>query len=94
MGPGSDEIFLIMYGSGIKNRTAGAEISVTLRGLPAEVLYPGSAPGFRGVDQINLRLPRTMANLRGSADIVLRISEPGAPAAQTSNSVAVRIGGN
>ena len=91
LGPATDQVFLVIYGSGVRHRAPGATLEVTLAGVAVEVTYAGPAPGFRGVDQINVRLPRTMAKLAGSASVVLRITEPGAPAPQTSNVVAVRM---
>jgi uncharacterized protein (TIGR03437 family) len=33
-------------------------VNVRIAGLPGEVLYAGAAPGFSGLMQLNIRLPR------------------------------------
>jgi uncharacterized protein (TIGR03437 family) len=46
---------IILFGNGL-----GVEEQrplIRIGGIPAEVLYAGAAPGFAGLDQINLRIP-------------------------------------
>jgi uncharacterized protein (TIGR03437 family) len=68
LGPPTDEIFLLLYGTGI--RAAGkAGTSVTIGGIPVTVDYSGpqGAPGF---DQVNIKLPRTLIG-KGATELVL-----------------------
>jgi uncharacterized protein (TIGR03437 family) len=37
----------------------GADVRVTVNGIAGELLYAGPAPGFAGLTQINVRIPRT-----------------------------------
>ena len=73
MGPEGDEIFLTLFGTGIRFR-ALTSVTSTVGGEPAEVLYAGAAPGFVGLDQINLLLPRSLAG-RGEVDVVVYVDE-------------------
>ena len=69
MGPEGDEIFLILFDAGIRFR-ALPSVTATVGGEPAEVLYAAAAPGFVGLDQVNLLLPRHLAS-RGEVDVVV-----------------------
>jgi uncharacterized protein (TIGR03437 family) len=42
------------------NAKYGADVQVTVNGLPAQVQYAGPAPGFAGLSQINAVIPRTI----------------------------------
>jgi uncharacterized protein (TIGR03437 family) len=41
-------------------------------GQPAEVLYAGGQAAYAGLDQVNLRVPRSLAG-KGEAPIVLTV---------------------
>jgi len=75
-----DQIFLIIFGTGI--RSAGASTTASIGGVPVEVTYSGPQNLFVGLDQINLRLP---AGPTGDAEI--RLSASGAEA----NRVTIRL---
>jgi uncharacterized protein (TIGR03437 family) len=49
---------------------AQAAVSVTLDGVPCEVLYAGLAPGLAGVFQVNIRVPPGVSGASG--DLVVR----------------------
>ncbi len=70
LGSEDEEAFLILYGTGLRARSSLASVTATLGGMAVEVLYAGPAPGFVGLDQINLRLPRQLAG-RGEVEIML-----------------------
>jgi uncharacterized protein (TIGR03437 family) len=77
LGPATDTVYLLLYGSGIRNRSRAENISVSLGGV-TKALNPASfedgfaAPGFVGLDQVNLVLPRTLIG-RGVIDLVLTV---------------------
>jgi uncharacterized protein (TIGR03437 family) len=77
-------IFVTLYGTGIRSRSSLANVSVTINGISAPVLYAGPAPGFTGLDQVNVGLP---LNLRGSgsSNVVLTVD------GLTSNTVSIAI---
>ena len=70
LGPETDQVFLILFGTGIRFRSALAAVTVSVGGTNAEVGFAGPADGFIGLDQVNARLPRSLAG-RGNVDVVL-----------------------
>ncbi len=72
LGPETDQVFLVLYGTGIKFRSALSAVVATIGGANSETLFAGAAPGFVGLDQANLRIPRTLAG-RGEVDVVLSV---------------------
>lgn len=61
LGAASDQVFLLLFGTGIRGRdTQQGQISATLgsRYLPVE--FAGAQGTLTGVDQVNVRLPRTL----------------------------------
>jgi uncharacterized protein (TIGR03437 family) len=72
LGPATDQVFLILYGTGFRNRSALAAVACKIGGADAEVLFAGAAPGFVGLDQSNVRLPRSLAG-RGEVDVVMTV---------------------
>lgn len=72
-GPQSDELFLIVFGTGLRGRSSLSAVLATLGGTPAEVLYAGPTPDFQGLDQLNIRIPRSLAG-RGTLDLVVSVN--------------------
>lgn len=71
LGAEGDQVFLILFLSGVRGAGNAARIFIGGRPIDSEtVLYVGPAPGFAGLDQINLRLPRT---LRGRVKLLVEI---------------------
>ena len=82
MGAATDKVYLTIYATGVQ--AAGlANVSVTVNGVNAQVLYAGSA-GFTGVDQINVLLP---ASLAGAGTVMLQVTASGIAA----NAVQIAI---
>jgi uncharacterized protein (TIGR03437 family) len=79
LGPESDQVFLIFFGTGWRFRSAEANVKVSIGGVDAPVLYAGSAPGLIGADQINVRLPRTLAG-KGEVDLIVIVDGKAASA--------------
>ena len=87
---------LVLYVTGIRNTPAtnptdtnGVAESVTCRiqGVPATVLYAGPAPGFIGLDQVNVIIPPELAGL-GSVNVRLRSNN------RDSNTVTIKLAGS
>lgn len=80
--------FLILYGSGIRGRTAfGAvralsAVRALIGGSAIAVEYAGPQPQFAGLDQVNVRLP---ADLRGEQTVALEVE------GRLSNRLTVRF---
>ena len=72
LGPETDQVFLVLSGTGIRFRAALSAVDVKLGGTTSEVLFAAAAPGFIGLDQINARIPRSLLG-RGEIDLVLTV---------------------
>jgi uncharacterized protein (TIGR03437 family) len=72
LGPDTDQLFLIFFGTGIRGNTALSAATMTIGGTAAEVLYAGQVTGFAGLDQVNVRLPRSLAG-RGNVAATLTV---------------------
>ncbi len=77
-------VYVTFYGTGIRNRTALANVKVTIKGVIVPVLYAGPSPGFSGLDQVNVALP---LSLRGSGQSDVVLSVDGA----VSNTVVIAV---
>jgi uncharacterized protein (TIGR03437 family) len=79
MGPETDETFLMIMGTGWRNRSSLTNLTITgfsARGsrLDLPIEYAGPQPDFSGIDQLNLRLPRSLA---GQGQVMFTISIDG-----------------
>jgi uncharacterized protein (TIGR03437 family) len=83
-GPASDQLFLIPFGTGFRHRSALSAAAVKIGGADMEVLYAGETPGFAGLDQLNIRLSRSLMG-RGDADVVFTVD------GKTANAVRVNF---
>lgn len=85
LGPETDQVFLVLYGTGVRRRSGLENVSVDVGGTRLGSLFAGEVQGFIGLDQINtVQLPRALAG-RGEVDVVLRVD------AQTANTVRIAI---
>src|SRR5262249_48496942 len=67
LGPASDQVFLSLYGTGIRYRSSLQAVTATIGGENAPVYSADGQGAFVGLDQVNLLLPRTLAG-RGDVD--------------------------
>ncbi len=81
--------FLILYGTGIRNATA-ANVKATIQGVPSRVDFVGAAPGFTGLDQLNVRIP---PELSGFGSLNVKLSVTSVTPNPTSNTVTMKLGG-
>jgi uncharacterized protein (TIGR03437 family) len=84
LGQATDQVFLILFGTGIRYHSSLAAASVKLGGEDAQVLYAGPQGNFVGLDQVNVRVPRSLIG-RGEVDIVLTVD------GKTANTVKANI---
>ena len=74
LGAAGDQLFLSFYGTGFRNRGALADVTATIGGQKATVLYAGPQPDFAGLDQINIAVPRA---LQGKGDVPVALTVAG-----------------
>lgn len=84
LGSATDQVILQLYGSGIRRRSSLQAASAKIGGVDAEVLYAGAQGSFAGLDQVNVRLPRSLAG-RGEVEVLLTVD------GKTANTVKVSI---
>jgi uncharacterized protein (TIGR03437 family) len=84
LGPATDQVYLVLFGTGIRQRSSLSAVIATIGGAYAEVSFAGASPDFVGLDQINVRVPRSLAG-RGEIDVLLTVE------AQMANAVRVNI---
>lgn len=84
LGSPDDEVFLVLFGTGIRGLSSQVEATIKIGGLDLRVLYAGAQDELIGLDQINVKLPREL-NDRGEVEI-----EFGADG-QTTNIVSANI---
>ncbi|MGE0130829.1 MAG: hypothetical protein AB7U82_22350 [Blastocatellales bacterium] len=73
----SDNVFLILFGTGLRNRSALSAVGVKVGGVNAEAVYAGPQGSFAGLDQLNVMLPRNLAG-RGEVGVDVMINGQGA----------------
>ena len=84
LGDASDQVFLILFGSGFRRPTSLQKVSVQIGGTNLPVMFAGAQGDFVGQDQVNVRLPRSLA---GSGNVRVTLIMDG----QLSNQVSVNI---
>jgi uncharacterized protein (TIGR03437 family) len=78
------ESALVLYGTGIQNRAALSDVTVTIGNQTLAATYAGAAPNYAGEDQVDVLLP---ASLAGSGTVNVNVTVSGA----VSNVVTVEI---
>ncbi|MDP8979688.1 MAG: FG-GAP-like repeat-containing protein, partial [Acidobacteriota bacterium] len=58
-GAATDSVYLILYGTGIRNLRNPSSVSASIGGV---ITYAGAQGTYEGVDQVNLQLPRSLAS--------------------------------
>jgi trimeric autotransporter adhesin len=84
LGAATDQMFLQLYGTGMRGRSSLAAVTARIGGADAAVEYADEVSGLVGLDQVNLRVPHSLAG-RGQVDIILTVD------GKTANAVRVNI---
>jgi len=69
---GTGQAYLLLFGTGIRNRRLLTEVTATIDGVSVPITYAGDQGQFVGLDQVNLVLPPELAG-RGSVDLILTV---------------------
>ncbi|MFN0109185.1 MAG: DUF1800 family protein [Blastocatellia bacterium] len=102
LGPATDQVFLIVYGSGFRNRRDLSLVTATIGGVAAEVIYAGAQGGYAGLDQLNIRIPRSLpggefdvaVTVEGKAANVVRVALKAPPLADVMYMASLRAEGS
>ena len=84
LGPPSEQLFLLLFGTGLRGRSSLANVTVKIGNESAEVFYAGAHCCFVGVDQVNVKLPRSLI---GSGEVEVTLMVDGLPA----NKVTIKL---
>lgn len=84
LGSEAEQVFLILYGTGIRSRSSLSDVIVTISGINTEVLFAGAQGDLVGLDQINVKIPRNLAG-REDVDVILTVT------GKAANTVRVQI---
>jgi uncharacterized protein (TIGR03437 family) len=84
LGPEGEQLFLIMFGTGLRFRSNPSEVKIKIGGVDSEVLFAGAQGGFVGLDQVNVRVSRALA---GRGEVEISATVDGKPA----NVVSVNV---
>jgi uncharacterized protein (TIGR03437 family) len=84
LGPETDQVFLVLYGTAFRNRTSLAAVTAQIGGANAQVLDALAHPDYVGLDQANIRINRALAG-RGNVDVILTVDSV------TANTVQINI---
>jgi uncharacterized protein (TIGR03437 family) len=84
LGPATDQVFLILYGTGIRFRSSLSAVIYNTGGVTGTPGYAGPQNDFVGLDQINVPLSRSLVG-RGVASVFLTVD------GKMSNTLTVSI---
>ncbi|MDQ3013791.1 MAG: hypothetical protein M3X11_24190, partial [Acidobacteriota bacterium] len=84
LGNATDKVFLLLFGTGFHKPSALSAVNCKIGGTNAEVLYAGPQGDFVGLDQSNVRIPRSLKG-RGEVDVVMTVD------GKTANTVKINI---
>jgi uncharacterized protein (TIGR03437 family) len=82
---GADSLYLQLYGTGIRHTASLSNVTCTINGINAQVLYASLAPGFEGLDQVNVKIPNGLTGA-GTVNVVVTVD------GQTANAVTLTFG--
>ncbi len=80
----TDQVFLVLYGTGVRYRSSLGAVKAMIGGGDSQVLFAGAQGFFVGLDQLNIRLSRSLAG-RGEVDVVLTVD------GQTANTTRIGV---
>jgi len=70
LGPATDQVFLVAFGTGFRFRSSLSAVNATIGGTAAPVNFAGAQGTFVGLDQANILIPRSLIG-RGEVDVAL-----------------------
>ncbi|MBS1810305.1 MAG: Ig-like domain repeat protein [Acidobacteria bacterium] len=80
----SDEVYLVLFGTGWRNRSSLQNVRAFVGGQEAQVVYAGAQPEYAGLDQANILLPQSLTGA-GLVNVVLYVD------GKASNTVKIFI---
>ncbi len=84
LGPETDRVFLVIFGTGFRFLSSLSAVTATIGGTACPVDFAGAQGTFIGLDQANIQVLRSLAG-RGDVDVVVTVD------GQPTNTVRVRV---
>ncbi len=84
LGPETDQVFLLLFGSGIRGRSAVSAVNVRVGDVDLSPQFAGAQPEFVGLDQVTVLLLRS---LKGKGEAAVNVTVDG----KAANVVTVTI---
>ena len=93
-----DTLYLVLFGSGFRNSPdsdgnggngVAENVQVTIGGVSAPVVFAGPAPGYAGLDQLNVQIPAGVT-AGSQLTLVIKVSD-GQGAMLRSNTVTIAV---
>jgi uncharacterized protein (TIGR03437 family) len=84
LGSEGEQVFVIAFGTGFRHRSSLENVNATLGGVASEVSFAGAQGDLAGLDQTNIRIPRSLAG-RGNVEIALTVD------GKRANTVTINI---
>ncbi|MGE0126887.1 MAG: matrixin family metalloprotease [Blastocatellales bacterium] len=84
LGPATDQVFLVLFCTGVRFRSSLSAVSYDVGGATGTPLFAGPQGGLTGLDQVNIPLSRNLIG-RGPVNVTLTVD------GKTSNTVKVNI---
>lgn len=84
---GGSPVYLVVFGSGLRNRSSLANVQATVGGIPCQVEYAGPQSSYVGLDQVNLLLPGNLTPLAGRGEVPIQLIVDG----KSANPVTISV---
>jgi uncharacterized protein (TIGR03437 family) len=72
LGAAGDQVILQLFGTGLRHASSSSNVSATIGGQNATVLYAGAQGTYAGLDQVNLTIPQNLAGA-GLVGVVVQV---------------------
>lgn len=84
LGPPEEQVVLVLFGTGIRYYSGMNHVSARIAGVEAPVDFAGPQGQYVGLDQVNIRIPRSLI-VGGEVDLVLTVD------GKASNAVRIHV---
>jgi uncharacterized protein (TIGR03437 family) len=84
LGNPTDQLYVLLYGTGLRNFSSMQNVNVTIGGVLATVAYLGVQSQYPALDQMNVIVPHSLVGA-GEVPIVLTVD------GQTANVVTISL---
>ena len=71
MSASADDVYLILFGTGLRFRGSLDDVRVSVAGMDLPVEYAGAQNEFAGLDQLNVKLPKSLAGRSGPLTVTI-----------------------